>query len=123
MSKSHLLLALALAAAPSALMAASATKEQLMVAPAAARHFTISSIAGKHGDVWSWSLPGGRTAYRMSMSMRGWITEDDEVVTAGTDGRPARIAIRGFTDNGDATEDYVLGANGLATWKTAASPA
>ena len=119
MSKSHLLLALALAAAPSALMAASATKEQLMVAPAAARHFTISSIAGKHGDVWSWSLPGGRTAYRMSMSMRGWITEDDEVVTAGTDGRPARIAIRGFTDNGDATEDYVLGANGLATWKTA----
>ena len=39
-----------------------------MVAPADARHFTISSIGGKHGDVWSWKLPDGRIAYRMSMS-------------------------------------------------------
>lgn len=118
-SKSRLLLALGLAVAPVAVLAASATKEQLMVAPAGARHFTISSIAGKHGDVWSWSLADGRTAYRMSMSIRGWITEDDEIVTEGADGRPTRIAIRGFTDNGDATEDYEVDAKGLTTWKTA----
>ena len=119
MSKSRLLLALSLAVAPAALMAAPATKEQLLVAPAGARHYTISSIAGKHGDVWSWSLTDGRTAYRMSMSLRGWITETDEVDTAGADGRPTRIAVRGFTDNGDATEDFSVGGDGVATWKTA----
>ena len=30
-----------------------------MTPPAGARHFTISSIAGKHGDIWSWTLPDG----------------------------------------------------------------
>ena len=75
---------------------ASTPKEQLLVAPAGARHYTISSIAGKHGDVWSWKLPDGRLAYRMSMSLRGWVTETDEVMTLGADGRPTAIAIRGY---------------------------
>ena len=61
-----------------------------MTAPAGARHYTISSIAGKHGDIWSWKLPDGRLAYRMSMSLRGWITEDDETLALGADGRLAR---------------------------------
>ena len=77
-----------------------------MTPPAGARHFTISSTAGKHGDIWSWTLPDGSIAYRMSMSLRGWITEDDELMTLGADGRPTSIAIRGFTDQGDATEDF-----------------
>ena len=119
MSISRLLLALSLTVAPVALHAASATRDQLLVAPADARHFTISSKAGKHGDVWSWTLPDGRVAYRMSMSMRGWITETDEVDTRGSDGRATMSAIRGFTDSGDATEDYSVGADGVATWKTA----
>jgi hypothetical protein len=94
-------------------------KEKLMKAPAGARHYTISSEAGKHGDIWSWTMPDGRIAYRMSMSLRGWITETDELVTMGADGRPTTIAIRGYTDTGDATEDFSVGADGTARWKTA----
>ena len=90
-----------------------------MTPPTDARHFTISSTAGKHGDVWSWTLPDGKVAYRMSMSLRGWVTETDDVVTLGPDKRPTAIAIRGFTDTGDATEDFKVGADGVATWKTA----
>jgi len=106
-------------AAPPATTAAPATKEQLLKPPAGARHYTISSEAGKHGDVWSWTLPDGRIAYRMSMSLRGWITETDEVVTLGPDRRPTRIAVHGFTDTGDATEDFAVAPDGTATWKTA----
>lgn len=89
-----------------------------MTAPAGARHYTISSSAGKHGDVWSWTTPDGKIAYRMSMSLRGWVTEDDELMTLGQDGRPTAIAIRGYTDQGDATEDFNVDAGGVAHWKT-----
>jgi hypothetical protein len=40
-------------------VAAPMSKEQLSTPPAGARHYTISSTAGKHGDVWSWTLPDG----------------------------------------------------------------
>jgi imidazolonepropionase-like amidohydrolase len=99
--------------------AAPTPKEQLAAPPADARHYTISSTAGKHGDVWSWRTPDGRVAYRMSMSLRGWVTEDDEFVTLGTDRRPTAIAIRGYTDQGDATEDFSVDGSGVAHWKTA----
>ncbi|MES2135832.1 MAG: amidohydrolase family protein [Pseudomonadota bacterium] len=114
----HILVAALLAASASLAIAAPATKEQLMTAPAGARHYTISSTAGKHGDVWSWTMADGRTAYRMSMSLRGWVTEDDELLTLGADGRPIAIAIRGFTDQGDATEDFNVDTGGVAHWKT-----
>jgi imidazolonepropionase-like amidohydrolase len=115
----HVLLAALLAASASiTLAAAPATKEQLMKPPADARHYTISSTAGKHGDIWSWTTADGKTAYRMSMSLRGWITEDDQLITNGPDGRAIAIAIRGFTDSGDATEDFNVDANGVAHWKT-----
>ncbi|HET8727238.1 MAG TPA: amidohydrolase family protein [Alphaproteobacteria bacterium] len=107
-----------LAASASIAVAEPATKEQLMKPPADARHYTISSTAGKHGDIWSWTTQDGKTAYRMSMSLRGWITEDDELITTGPDGRPTAIAIRGFTDSGDATEDFSVDPNGVAHWKT-----
>jgi len=108
-----------LAATATLASAAPTPKEQLLTPPAGARHYTISSSAGKHGDVWSWALPDGQLAYRMSMSLRGWVTEDDQLVTPGADGRPVKIAIRGFTDSGDATEDFNVDANGVAHWKTA----
>lgn len=95
-----------------------ATKEQLLTPPDGARHYTLSSAAGKHGDNWAWTLPDGRTAYRMSMNLRGWITEMDATVTLGADQRPTAIAIRGFTDSGDATETFSVDANGTASWKT-----
>lgn len=94
-------------------------KEKLMVPPADARHYTISSTAGKHGDIWSWTAPDGGLAYRMSMSLRGWVTEDDELITLDTARRPTAIAIRGFTDSGDATEDFNVDSSSIAHWKTA----
>jgi imidazolonepropionase-like amidohydrolase len=99
-------------------LAAPATKEQLMQPPATARHYLITSSAGKHGDIWAWTMPDGKRAYRMSMSLRGWVTEDDELITPGADGRPTTIAIRGYTDQGDATEDFNVDANGVGHWKT-----
>jgi imidazolonepropionase-like amidohydrolase len=99
-------------------VAAQTPKEQLNTPPAGARHYTISSTAGKHGDVWSWTMPDGRVAYRMSMSLRGWVTEEDEVVTVGGDRRPTAIAIRGYSDQGDATEDFSVDGAGIAHWKT-----
>lgn len=114
----RVLLAALLAACASTAIAAPTPKEQLMTPPAGARHYTISSTAGKHGDIWSWTTPEGKLAYRMSMSLRGWITEDDELVTPGADGRPRAIAVRGYTDQGDATEDFNVDSNGVAHWKT-----
>ncbi len=93
-------------------------KEKLLQPPETARHYTISSPAAKHGDVWSWKTDNGEHAYRMSMSLRGWITETDQLTTLGPDGRPTKIAVRGYTDEGDATEDFSVDANGIARWKT-----
>jgi Amidohydrolase family len=115
----HNLFVLLLMAVPSVSAAAPATKEELMKPPSTARHYTISSAAGKHGDVWSWKMADDQLAYRMSMSLRGWITETDQLTTLARDGRPIKIAIRGFTDSGDATEDFSVDAKGLARWKTA----
>jgi hypothetical protein len=115
----RILLASLLAATASIAGAASTPKEELMAAPAGARHYTISSTAGKHGDIWSWTMPDGRVAYRMSMSLRGWVTETDELVTLAPDKRPSAIAIRGYTDSGDATENFDVDAGGVAHWKTA----
>ena len=114
----RLMLAPMFAAIATFAVAAPMSKEQLSTPPAGARHYTISSTAGKHGDVWSWTMPDGRVAYRMSMSLRGWVTEDDEVVTFGSDRRPTAIAIRGYTDQGDATEDFSVDGAGVAHWKT-----
>jgi hypothetical protein len=115
----RILLASLLAATASIAGAASTPKEELMVAPAGARHYTISSIAGKHGDIWSWTTPDGKVAYRMSMTLRGWVTETDELVTLAAEKRPSAIAIRGFTDSGDATENFDVDTGGVAHWKTA----
>ena len=115
----RMLLAPLFAATATLAVAAPMSKEALITPPADARHYTISSTAGKHGDVWSWTRPDGRVAYRMSMSLRGWVTEEDEVVTAGSDRRPTAIAIRGYTDQGDATEDFSVDGSGVAHWKTA----
>ncbi|NWK96304.1 amidohydrolase [Sphingobium lactosutens] len=113
-----ILLATLLATVSSLADAAPTPKEQLMTPPAEARHYTISSTAGNHGDIWSWKTTDGRIAYRMSMSLRGWVTETDEMMTLGPDGRPTAITIRGYTDQGDATESFSVAADGTARWKT-----
>lgn len=112
------LLLASLLAASSAATAGPIPKAELLAPPAGARHYTLSSEAGKHGDIWSWTMPDGRIAYRMSMSLRGWITETDEVLTVGPDQRASRIDIRGYTDSGDATETFAVDDAGIAHWKT-----
>jgi imidazolonepropionase-like amidohydrolase len=93
-------------------------KEQLLKPPADAVHYVVVSEAGKHGDQWRWQLPDGRTAYRWSQELRGWITEMDQVTTLAPDGTVQALTVRGVTMSGDAAEDYRV-ENGQATWKTA----
>jgi hypothetical protein len=75
-------------------------KEQLLVPPANAGHYVVVSDAGKHGDMWRWTLPDGRIAYRHSQSLRGWISEVDQTVTVGPDGLPVKH--RGPRDHSQA---------------------
>ena len=123
----RLLVAALLSAAPLALVPAAAhvtaaaaagtpvPKEQLLKPPADAVHYVVVSDAGKHGDQWRWQLPDGRTAYRWSQELRGWISEVDQVVASGTDGSPTEIAIRGVTMTGDAAETFSI-RDGKAIW-------
>lgn len=101
-----------------AALAEPAKKEDLLVAPDVARHYVIVSVSGKHGDVWAWQTSDGAMAYRMSMNLRGWITETDQTIVNGPDGTPVKIDIRGFTDTGDASESFSVGTDGMAHWKT-----
>lgn len=100
-------------------MAAPVPKHQLLVPPKAAAHYVLVSQAGKHGDQWMWRLPDGSIASRYSQSLRGWITEIDEVMALGPDGLPTAITIRGVTPNGDAAETFAV-RDGKAVWKAAA---
>lgn len=93
-------------------------KEELLKPPADAAHYVIVSEAGQHGNQWRWQLADGRTAYRWSQELRGWITEMDQVTTFAPDGTVAATTVRGVTMSGDAAEEYRV-ANGRATWKTA----
>ena len=107
-----LIVALLAAAAPSAVHAhdvqapAAASKpiskDQLLKPPADAVHYVVLSEAGKHGDQWRWRLPDGRTAYRWSQELRGWITEMDQVHTVAPNGTVQALEIRGVTMPGDA---------------------
>ena len=49
-------------------------KEDLLKPPADAARYVVVSEAGQHGSQWRWQLPDGRTAYRWSQELRGWIT-------------------------------------------------
>ncbi|HEY0597785.1 hypothetical protein [Sphingopyxis sp.] len=93
-------------------------KEDLLKPPADAAHYVVVSEAGKHGDQWRWQLPDGRTAYRWSQELRGWITEMDQVTTFAPGGTVDALTVRGVTMSGDAAEEFRV-ANGRATWKTA----
>ncbi len=130
MKSSRIVAACLLACAPLALAAAHETnaqaptagtpvaKEQLLKPPADAAHYVVVSDAGKHGDMWSWKLPDGRMAYRHSQSLRGWITETDQVVTLAG-GMPVKVEVRGITPSGDAAETFTMAGN-KAVWKSTA---
>ncbi len=93
-------------------------KEDLLKPPADAVRYVVVSEAGQHGSQWQWQLPDGRTAYRWSQELRGWITEMDQVTTFAPGETIAATTVRGVTMSGDAAEDYRV-SNGRAKWKTA----
>jgi imidazolonepropionase-like amidohydrolase len=113
-----ILAALLVASAPAAI-AAPTPKEQLLVPPKDAAHYVVVSDAGKHGDLWRWTLADGRIAYRHSQSLRGWISETDQVVELGPDGLPVSIEVRGITPNGDAAETLKVEGS-KASWQSIA---
>ncbi|QDP20061.1 amidohydrolase family protein [Sphingomonas xanthus] len=129
MSVRHIVLALGLCAAPIALQSAVAhdsharaaaeakptPKDALLKPPADAVHYVVVSDAAKHGDQWRWQLPDGRTAYRWSEELRGWISEVDQVVTLDKNGVPSAMAVRGVTFSGDAAETFSI-SGGQASW-------
>jgi imidazolonepropionase-like amidohydrolase len=122
--KIRLLAVAMLSAAPLALIssttqAAPVPKEQLLTPPATATHYVVVSQAGKHGDQWVWTQADGSLAGRYSQSLRGWITEVDDVIKLGADGMPAAMTIRGISPNGDAAETFEV-RDGKAVWKAAA---
>lgn len=83
--------------------------------PATARHFTILSTAGPHGESWTWTAPDGTRMSRESLNLRGQVFELDASGTAGADGMPARVSIRGVTPQGDAAERFTI-ESGQARW-------
>ncbi|MBE1526045.1 imidazolonepropionase-like amidohydrolase [Sphingopyxis sp. OAS728] len=104
--------------APRVVQSKPVPKEELLKPPADAVQYVVVSEAGKHGNQWRWQLPDGRTAYRWSQELRGWITEMDQVTTFAPGGMIEALTVRGVTTSGDAAEEYRV-ANGRATWKTA----
>ena len=110
---------LLLAGVSTAAISAPVPKEQLLVPPKDAAHYVVVSQAGKHGDQWVWTQPDGSIAGRYSQSLRGWITEVDDVMKIGPDGLLTALTVRGVTPNGDAAETFTL-KDGKAAWKASA---
>ena len=57
-------------------------KEELMTPPESATRYIIVSDTNTHGDEWRWETEEGKTAFRKSQSLRGWITETDALAEA-----------------------------------------
>lgn len=92
-------------------------KSALAQPPASASHYIIQSTAGPHGESWRWIASDGTRMARESMNLRGQVWELDSSGTAGADGMPARIEVRGVTPTGDAAETFDVAA-GKARWKS-----
>lgn len=97
--------------------AAQTPVEKLNVPPANAQHFLIVSTAGKHGESTRWVTPAGVHMGRESLLLRGQASELDSAAHVGADKMLDRVAIRGFTPNGDAAETFTI-AGAKATWKS-----
>ena len=105
--------------APAAAASTPVPKERLLNPPASADPYVVVSDAGRHGDMWRWTLPNGRIAYRHSQSLRGWISEVDQVVSVDPSGMVTKVEVRGITPSGDAAETFSL-SGARATWESTA---
>ncbi len=91
--------------------------EQLAKPPADAQIWTISSSGGKvrHGQISLWTDSTGSHWSRMSMNIRGFVTEIDEQNRFSPDGSLESLIVRGKVPEGDAAESYVV-KNGTFTY-------
>ena len=91
--------------------------EQLAKPPADAQVWTITSSGGKvrHGQVNIWTDSTGSHWSRMSMNLRGFVTEIDEQNRFAPDGSLESLIVRGKVPEGDAAESYVV-KNGAFTY-------
>jgi imidazolonepropionase-like amidohydrolase len=96
---------------------AQVSKADLAKPPANARHFTIASVAGPHGESWTWTAADGTRMSRESLNLRGQVWEIDAAGVANADGIPVRVIVRGVTPQGDAAESFTI-ENGRARWKS-----
>lgn len=97
--------------------AAPARVEDLATPPADARHFDVVSRTATHGHLEAWTRPDGTHMERLSVLLRGFVTETETATRLGPDGMPASVSLRGFTASGDAAETFSV-ADGTATWKS-----
>lgn len=91
--------------------------DELAKPPPDARQFSVLSTSGIHGRTSIWTTADGLIVSRDSFSLRGRVTEVDQLVRLGEDGVPVSLVIRGFTPSGDAAENFAV-SNGKATWKS-----
>jgi cytosine/adenosine deaminase-related metal-dependent hydrolase len=113
-------IAVALLAALSILQAVAQTPaDKLAKPPADARVWTISSGDGvkRHGQVSLWTDAQGTHWSRMSLNLRGIVSEIDEQNRLAPDGRLASLVVRGTVPEGDAAESY-SGEDGSYTYKS-----
>src|SRR5215468_4234024 len=104
-------------AVASSVVLAQVPASELAKPPANARHFVIQSVAGKHGDSWSWVTADGTRMGRESMNLRGQVWELDYSGRAGPDRMSFALEIRGRNPSGDAGETYAI-VNRTAQWKS-----
>src|SRR5947209_3573712 len=91
--------------------------QQLAKPPADAQVWTITSGGGKirHGQISLWTDSTGSHWSRMSMNLRGLVTEIDEQNRFAADGSIDSVIVRGRVPEGDAAESYVV-KNGIFTY-------
>ena len=91
--------------------------EQLAKPPADSQVWTIISGGGKvhHGQISLWTDSTGSHWSRMSMNIRGFVTEIDEQNRFAVDGSLENLTVRGKGPDGDAAESYTVN-NGTFTY-------
>lgn len=92
--------------APQSSAAQDAALAGLLVPPADAQIFTITSTGGRHGESRRWTGPDGARLSRESLNLRGFRTEIDQSLTLAPGPNLQALRIRGFTTSGDAGESF-----------------
>ena len=91
--------------------------DQLLKPPAGARHFVIESASARFGDSWAWTAADGSRMARETMNVRGQASDVDYRGTAGADGMPDTLVVRGFNTQGDVAESFSI-KGGTSHWHT-----